>query len=140
MPASMVSGIAVSIGGNGDSAAIIASSCSLPHHPQLDEAVTSRGVGSGACPPVSTVTTLNSLAIALALLQYRTPVTGAPASSPSVKQNPTASSKSLPGVRIVVLTTSPSSWIVIGSSTINVSGRRCAPSSVTRRTRRRCVR
>ncbi len=51
-----------------------------------------------------------------------------------MKQNPTASSKSWPGVRMVVLTTVPSSWIVIGSSTISVSGRRVEPAAVTRRT------
>ena len=39
-----------------------------------------------------------------------------------MRQKPTASSKSLPGVRIVVDTTVPSSWIVIGSSTIRSSG------------------
>ena len=48
-----------------------------------------------------------------------------------MKQNPAASSKSWPGVRIVVETTVPSSWIVIGSSTISSSGRRAAPSDVT---------
>ena len=36
------------------------SSWSLPHQPQLDDVVPSRGVGAGARPPVSTVTTLNS--------------------------------------------------------------------------------
>jgi hypothetical protein len=34
---------------------------SLPHRPQLVEVRPSRGVNAGACPPVSTVTTLNSL-------------------------------------------------------------------------------
>jgi hypothetical protein len=37
---------------------------SLPHHPQLDVVLPSRGVGTGARPPVSTVTTLNSLSLA----------------------------------------------------------------------------
>ena len=81
-----------------------------------------RGRAGGASPPVSTVTSLNSLATAEPLAQYRTPLTAAPPSRPSVKQNPAASSKSLPGVRIVVDTTMPSSWIVIGSSTISSSG------------------
>ena len=61
-------------------------------------------------------------------------------SRPSVWQNPTASSKSLPGVRIVVETTVPSSWIVIGSSTIRSSGRRRTPSGLTDVTRNRRVR
>jgi hypothetical protein len=48
-----------------------------------------------------------------------------------VWQKPTASSKSWPGVRIVVETVVPSSWIVIGSSTISWSGVRRTPSGVT---------
>ena len=67
-------------------------------------------------------------------------MTGAPASNPSVKQNPAASSKSLPGVRIVVDTTVPSSWMVIGSSTMRSSGRRRAPSGPTFVTITRSVR
>jgi hypothetical protein len=55
-------------------------------------------------------------------LQYRQRSTGAPSRSPSVKQKPTASSKSSPGVRIVVVTSWPSSRISSGSSTINSSG------------------
>ena len=70
----------------------MSSSCSLPHHPQLDDVVPRRGVGTGARPPVSTVTTLNSVSVAVPVAQYRTPVTGMPASRPSVWQNPTASS------------------------------------------------
>ena len=54
--------------------------------------VVSRVAGSGAWPPVSTVTTLNAVSTADPVAQYRTVWTGAPASSPSVKQNPTASS------------------------------------------------
>ena len=57
-----------------------------------------------------------------------------------MKQNPAASSKSWPGVRIVVDTTVPSSWIVIGSSTISSSGRRRRRSAVTRVTMSRSVR
>jgi hypothetical protein len=46
----------------------------------------------------------------------------------------------LPGVRIVVETTLPSSWIVIGSSTIRSSGARFTPSGVTELTITRRVR
>ena len=42
---------------------------SLPHQPQLDDVVPSRGVGVGARPPVSTVTSLNALAMAGPLAQ-----------------------------------------------------------------------
>ena len=51
-------------------------------------------------------------------------MTAAPSSIPSVKQKPAASSKSWPGVRIVVDTSVSSSWIDIGSSTIRSSGAR----------------
>jgi hypothetical protein len=44
-----------------------------------------------------------------------------------VRQNPAASSKSWPGVRIVVDTSAPSSWISSGSSTISWSGWRVTP-------------
>ena len=89
---------------------------------------------------MSTVTTLNSVSTALPVPQYRAPVTVTPVSSPSVWQKPTASSKSLPGVRIVVDTVLPSSWMVIGSSTIRSSGERRAPSGVTVVTNTRRVR
>ena len=36
----------------------------VPHMPQADVVVVSRGRGGGAKPPVSTVTTLNSLSTA----------------------------------------------------------------------------
>jgi hypothetical protein len=36
-----------------------------PHRPHEDVVVATRGVGIGARPPVSTVTTLNSVSIAL---------------------------------------------------------------------------
>ena len=65
---------------------------SLPHRPQLLDVVPSRGVGAGARPPVSTVTMFHADSPAEPLAQYRTPVTGAPASRPSPWQNPTASS------------------------------------------------
>ena len=74
--ASTSSGIA-SPAGSGWSRAVRASIWSLPHQPQLDDVVPSRGVAFGAWSPVSTVTTLNSLATADPLAQYRTPVTGA---------------------------------------------------------------
>ena len=74
----------------------------MPHD---DVVVATRGTGTGARAAVSTVTMLNSVSTALPLSpQYRQPVTGAPANSPSVKHKPTASSKSSPGVRIVVVT------------------------------------
>ena len=57
-------------------------------------------------------------------------MTGADASSPSVKQKPTASSKSWPGVRMVVATRTSSRWIDIGSSTISSSGARGARAVV----------
>ena len=41
-----------------------------------------------------------------------------------MKQKPAASSKSWPGVRIVVVTRWSSRWIAIGSSTTSSSGRR----------------
>ena len=64
----------------------------MPHHPHDEVVVVSRGAGSGAAPPVSTVTTLNAVSTAEPVAQYRTVWTGAPASRPSVKQKPTASS------------------------------------------------
>ncbi len=57
-----------------------------------------------------------------------------------MKQNPAASSKSCPGVRIVVDTTTPSSWMVIGSSTMRSSGRRRRPVGVVVVTISRSVR
>ncbi len=54
-------------------------SCSVPQMPQLDDVLPRRGVGVGARPPVSTVTTLNSESTALPSAQYRTPVTDRPA-------------------------------------------------------------
>jgi hypothetical protein len=79
---------------------------------------------------VSTDTTLNSLSTADPVPQYLHWRTGAPPSSPSVKQNPAASSKSWPGVRMVVATSTPSRWISSGSSTMSWSGRRrSSPSS-----------
>ncbi len=56
-------------GGKGDSLSVRSSSCSLPHHPQLEEVIPNRGVGAGARPPVSTVTTLNSVSTADPLAQ-----------------------------------------------------------------------
>jgi len=62
--------------------------------------------------------------------QYFTSTTGWSASSPSLWQKPTASSKSWPGVRMVVATLVPSSSIANGSSVARVTGRRpCDGSS-----------
>jgi hypothetical protein len=36
----------------------------VPHIPQAEVVAVSRGRGAGACPPVSTLTTLNSLSTA----------------------------------------------------------------------------
>ena len=65
--------------------------------------------------------------------------TSASPSSPSVTQNPAANSKSLPGVRIVVATSSPSTRIDIGSSTINSSGTRALSAPTIRRVNTRAV-
>ncbi len=74
------------MGSSGSSRWSISSSCSLPHQPQLDEVAPSLGVGVGALPPVSTVTTLNALSTAEPSAQYLIPDTADPPSSPSVWQ------------------------------------------------------
>jgi len=99
----------------------------VPHMPQPEVVAVSRGRGGGARPPVSTLTTLNSLSTADPVPQYRQRRTGAPPSRPSLWQSPAASSKSWPGVRIVVATRTPSRWISSGSSTMSWSGWRRRP-------------
>ena len=95
-----------------------------PHSPHEVLVAASRGAGAGAAPPVSTLTTLNSLSTALARAAVAAADHGAPASSPSPWSSPTASSKSLPGVRMVVATRWPSRCTSSGSSTMRRSGRR----------------
>ena len=47
-----------------------------PHRPHADVVVATRGSGTGAAPPVSTLTTLNSVSTALPVPQYRQVSTG----------------------------------------------------------------
>ena len=50
-----------SVAGSGCSHSHSSSMASLPHRPQLEVVLPNRTRGAGARPPVSTVTTLNSL-------------------------------------------------------------------------------
>ena len=96
-----------------------------PHRPHDDVVAASRGVGAGAVPPVSTLTTLNSLSTALPGAAVA--AADAPARRRAARRrgtSPTASSKSWPGVRIVVPTRWSSRRTSSGSSTMRRSGRR----------------
>ena len=95
---------------------------SVPQKPHEDVVVASLGVGSGARLPVETVTMLKADAAAepFAVLHFDDWLTA----QPSLWQKPTASSKSWPGVRMVVATLVPSSPIANGSSVARVTGRR----------------
>ena len=119
----------------------MSSSWSLPHHPQLDDVDPEAGRRRRR-PSAGLDGDDVELGLAAApVAQYRTPVTGRAAEEPLgvAEARPPARSR-CPGVRIVVDTTVPSSWIVIGSSTISSSGARCTPSAVTLVTISRSVR